>query len=258
MERVMSFASYPSLNNRAVLITGGATGIGAALVEHFAAQGARVGFIDLAEAEGISLADRLATAGHPRPAFRHADLCDIAALRAAIASIAAETGDATVLVNNAAHDERHAIADVTPEYWDGRLAVNLRHQFFAVQAVVPGMRAGGGGSIINMGSLSWRVGQGGMPAYTASKAAVEGMSRGLARDLGPDKIRVNTLVPGWIMTERQRALWLTPEAEARLMQDQALKERLYPADIARMALWLAADDSRMCTGQAWVVDGGWL
>ncbi|WP_158743959.1 SDR family NAD(P)-dependent oxidoreductase [Acidisphaera sp. L21] len=254
----MSFASYPSLNNRAVLITGGATGIGAALVEHFAAQGARVGFIDLAEAEGISLADRLATAGHPRPAFRHADLCDIAALRAAIASIAAETGDPTVLVNNAAHDERHAIADVTPEYWDGRLAVNLRHQFFAVQAVVPGMRAGGGGSIINMGSLSWRVGQGGMPAYTASKAAVEGMSRGLARDLGPDKIRVNTLVPGWIMTERQRALWLTPEAEARLMQDQALKERLYPADIARMALWLAADDSRMCTGQAWVVDGGWL
>ena len=253
----MSFAIYPSLAGRAVLVTGGASGIGAALVEHFAAQGSRVGFIDLAGAEGLALADRLQEAGHVRPAFRQADLRDIAALREAVTALTAAIGDPAVLVNNAAHDERHSIAEVTPAYWDDRLAVNLRHQFFTTQAVLPDMRAAGGGSIINMGSISWRVGQGGMPAYTTSKAAIEGLTRGLARDLGPERIRVNTVIPGWIMTDRQQALWLTPDAEAQLMRDQCLKDKLYPADVARMVLWLAADDSRMCTGQSWVVDGGW-
>lgn len=254
----MTYATYPSLAGRPVLITGGATGIGAALVEHFAAQSARVAFVDLAEAEGHALVERVASAGHRRPAFRKVDLRDIDALRLAIEDLAAESGPFTVLVNNAAHDERHAIADVTPAYWDDRIAVNLRHQFFAAQAVIPGMRAAGGGSIVNTGSISWRVGQGGMPAYTASKAAIEGMSRGMARDLGPDRIRVNILIPGWIMTQRQVDLWLTPEAEARLMEDQCLKEKVYPDDVARLALWLAADDSRMCTAQSWIVDGGWL
>lgn len=254
----MTFATYPSLAGRPVLITGGATGIGAALVEHFATQGARVAFVDLAAEAGTALADRLTAAGHPPPAFRALDLRDIGALRQAVADLAAETGPFTVLVNNAAHDERHAIADVTPEYWDDRIAVNLRHQFFAAQAVIPGMQAAGGGSIINMGSISWRVGQGGMPAYTASKAAIEGMSRGMARDLGPGNIRVNVLIPGWIMTQRQVDLWLTPEAEAQLMRDQCLKQKVYPDDVARLALWLAADDSRMCTSQCWIVDGGWL
>ncbi len=254
----MTFASYPSLAGRPVLITGGATGIGAALVEHFAAQSARVAFVDLAEPEAHALIERVAAAGHPRPSFRPLDLRDIDALRIAIDELAGETGPFTVLVNNAAHDERHAIADVTPAYWDDRIAVNLRHQFFAAQAVIPGMRAAGGGSIVNTGSISWRVGQGGMPAYTASKAAIEGMSRGMARDLGPDRIRVNILIPGWIMTRRQVDLWLTPEAEARLMDDQCLKQKVFPDDVARLALWLAADDSRMCTAQSWIVDGGWL
>ncbi len=251
----MSFATYPSLAGRAVLVTGGASGIGASIVEHFARQGARVSFIDLVD--GTALAQRLAAAGHPRPAHAQADLRDIAALRHAIDAVAAQTGPPSVLVNNAAHDERHALAEVTPEYWDRQVAANLRHQFFAIQAVADGMRAAGGGSIVNLGSTSWHVGQGGMPAYTASKAGIEGMSRGLARDLGPDRIRVNVVAPGWVMTERQKTLWLTPEAEAELVRKQCLKDKLQPDDVARLVLWLAADDSRMCTGQCWVVDGGW-
>ena len=161
-----------------------------------------------------------------------------------------------MLVNNAANDQRHRFEDVTVEYWDERLATNLRHQFFAIQAVAPMMRAAGGGSIINFGSVSWHSLQGGMPAYTTAKAAVEGLTRGMARDLGPDRIRVNTVIPGWIMTERQITLWLTPEAEENLMQVQCLKEKLVPADVTRMVLWLASDDSRMCTAQLWVVDAG--
>jgi NAD(P)-dependent dehydrogenase (short-subunit alcohol dehydrogenase family) len=159
-------------------------------------------------------------------------------------------------VNNAANDQRHKFEDVTVEYWDERQATNLRHQFFAIQAVAPMMRVAGGGSIINFGSVSWHSLQGGMPAYTTAKAAVEGLTRGMARDLGPDRIRVNTVIPGWIMTERQITLWLTPEAEKNLMQVQCLKEKLAPADVTRMVLWLASDDSRMCTAQLWVVDAG--
>jgi len=161
-----------------------------------------------------------------------------------------------VLVNNAANDQRHSWEEVTAEYWDERQATNLRHQFFAIQAVAPMMQAAGGGSIINFGSVSWHSLTGGMPAYTTAKAAVEGLTRGMARDLGPHGIRVNTVIPGWIMTERQITLWLTPEAEADLMKLQCLKQKLAPADVTRMVLWLAADDSRMCTAQLWVVDAG--
>ncbi len=250
------FATYPSLNGRVVFITGGGSGIGAAHVAHFAAQGARVAFVDIAEEASTELVGEIAAAGHPAPYFLSCDLRDIAALRTAVKAAADLLGPITVLVNNAAHDERHNYADVTVEYWDERQAVNLRHQFFAIQAVAPMMRAAGGGSIINFGSVSWRNLQGGMPAYTTAKAAVEGLTRGMARDLGPDRIRVNCVIPGWVMTERQMNLWLTPAAEADLMRAQCLKEKLVPDDLARMVLWLAADDSRMCTGQMWIVDAG--
>jgi NAD(P)-dependent dehydrogenase (short-subunit alcohol dehydrogenase family) len=252
------FAVYPSLRNRLVFITGGATGIGSAEVEHFAAQGARVAFVDIQDEPARALAARLKADGHPEPWFQHCDITDIAALQGVIADAARALGPITVLVNNAAHDERHRWQDMTPAYWDDRLAVNLRHQFFAIQAVAPMMREAGGGSIVNFGSISWHVGQGGMPAYTTAKAAVEGLTRGMARDLGPDGIRVNCVIPGWIMTERQLTRWLTPEAEADLMKAQSLKAKVMPADVARMVLWLAADDSRMCTSQLWVVDGGWM
>jgi NAD(P)-dependent dehydrogenase (short-subunit alcohol dehydrogenase family) len=250
------FASYPSLKDRVVFITGGASGIGAAEVEHFAAQGARVAFVDIDDGSGRALAARLKDAGHPEPFFQHCDVTNIPALQAAIAEVARRLGSITVLVNNAANDQRHKWEDVTQAYWDERMAVNLRHQFFAIQAAAPMMRTAGGGAIINFGSISWHAGQGGMPAYTTSKAAIEGLTRGMARDLGPDGIRVNCLIPGWIMTERQINLWLTPEAEADLMKAQCLKAKVMPADVARLVLWLAADDSRMCTSPLWVVDGG--
>ncbi len=252
----MTEAIYPSLRDRVVLVTGGASGIGAAEVAAFAAQGARVAFVDIADDPAIALAARLAAAGHPEPFFQHCDLTDIAALRAAIAEVGRRLGPITVLVNNAANDQRHRWEDMTPEYWDERLAVNLRHQFFAIQAVAPMMKAAGGGSIVNFGSVSWHASQGGMPAYTTAKAGVEGLTRGMARDLAPDNIRVNCVIPGWIMTERQINLWLTPEGEANLLRNQCLKRKLEPADIARMVLWLAADDSRMVTSGLFPVDGG--
>ena len=249
-------AIYPSLRDRAVLITGGATGIGASLVTHFAAQGARVAFIDIQDEAAHALCDHLAAEGRTRPLFQHCDLRDIAALQAAIADIADKLGPISVLVNDAAHDQRHRWQDVTVDYWEERLEVNLRHQFFAIQAVAPIMQRAGGGSIINFGSISWHLGQGGMPAYTTSKAGIEGLTRSFARDLGEDHIRVNAVLPGWIMTERQRTLWVTPEAEAATLNAQCLKRMLLPEDVARLVLWLAADDSRMCTNQTWTVDGG--
>jgi NAD(P)-dependent dehydrogenase (short-subunit alcohol dehydrogenase family) len=250
------FAVYPSLRDRVVFVTGGASGIGAEHVAQFAAQGSRVAFVDIADDAARALIGRIEAAGHPAPFYRRCDLKDIAGLQAVIAEVGSRLGPITVLVNNAANDQRHKFEDVTVEYWDERLATNLRHQFFAIQAVAPMMRAAGGGSIINFGSVSWHSLQGGMPAYTTAKAAVEGLTRGMARDLGPDRIRVNTVIPGWIMTERQITLWLTPEAEKNLMQVQCLKEKLAPADVTRMVLWLASDDSRMCTAQLWVVDAG--
>jgi NAD(P)-dependent dehydrogenase (short-subunit alcohol dehydrogenase family) len=253
-----SYAIYPSLKGRSVFITGGGSGIGASLVRHFAAQGSKIGFVDIAAEPSRQVVAEVAAKGDPEPLFIPCDLRDIEALRRAIAATATANGPITVLVNNAAHDERHAVDTVTPEYWDDRLAVNLRHQFFAAQAVHPMMKAAGGGSIINFGSVSWMVGQGGMPGYTAAKAAVMGLTRGLARDLGADNIRVNSIAPGWIMTERQVSLWLTPEGEAELMHRQCLKRKLYPDDMARIVLFLAADDSSAMTNQTYVADGGWV
>lgn len=202
-------AHYPSLQDRGVLITGGATGIGETLVEAFAAQGARVAFIDLAEDEGNALAARLGGTSRHAPQFLSADLSQVDSLRGAIAALRQRSGPFTVLLNNAANDKRHAVEDTTSELWDASVGVNLKHQFFTAQAVQADMKAAGGGSIVNFGSISWMLKQGGMPAYTASKAAVQGLTRCLARDFGPHNIRVNTLVPGWVMTEKQLKLWVT-------------------------------------------------
>jgi 3-hydroxyacyl-CoA dehydrogenase len=242
------YARYPSLSGRRVLVTGGASGIGASIVAHFVAQGSHVGFLDL---DATAAAGVLASHPDARVGFRQVDLRDIAALRTAIAALREELGGPfTVLVNNAARDDRHAIDDVTPEYWDDRFATNLRHQFFCAQAVKDGMIEAGGGSIINMSSNSFLLASGGMPAYTAAKSGVIGLTRGLARDLGPHKIRANIVYPGWIMTERQLELWMTPEGEKRRREGQCLPERIYADDVARMVLWLAADDSAMVTMSA--------
>jgi NAD(P)-dependent dehydrogenase (short-subunit alcohol dehydrogenase family) len=252
------FASYPSLKGRVVFITGGASGIGATLVEEFVAQGSHVAFIDIDVANGEALAARLAKEFSDAPLFLPGDLTDIAALRDAIKAAAMRLGPIQVLLNNAANDRRHKVEETTPEIWDASVAVNLRHQFFAAQAVLDGMRKLGGGSIINLGSVSWMVKIGGMPAYTSSKAAIHGLTRGLARDLGPYNIRVNTLVPGWVMTEKQLRLWIDAEAERQIEAGQCLPGRVQPADIARMALFLAADDSSMCSAHDYIVDGGWV
>ncbi len=251
-------AIYPSLEGRSVFITGGGSGIGASIVRHFAAQGAKVAFVDIAEEPSKALIAEIEAEGHTAPVFLACDLRDIEALRAAIRDAAAVNGPITVLINNAAHDERHAIESVTPDYWDERMAVNLRHQFFAAQAVAPMMKAEGGGSIINFGSTSWMIGQGGMPGYTAAKSAVMGLTRSLARDLGADNIRVNSIAPGWIMTERQIKLWLTPEGEQELLQRQCLKRKLQPSDVAKLTLFLASDDSGAMTNQTYICDGGWV
>jgi NAD(P)-dependent dehydrogenase (short-subunit alcohol dehydrogenase family) len=252
-----AMAVYPSLANRTVLVTGGGSGIGAAIVESFARQNARVGFIDIDEAASAQVRATVAGSG----AACHYERCDIrdtAALRRAIDGVRRALGPITILVNNAARDDRHATEEVTPEYWDERFAVNLKHQFFAAQAVLPDMKAAGGGAIINFGSVSWMVGQGGMVAYTAAKSAVLGLTRSLARDFGGSNIRVNAIAPGWVLTERQRKLWLNPEAHARLMEGQCLKRDLAGDDIARVVLFLASDEAGAITGQHYVVDGGRL
>ena len=251
------FANYPSLVDRTVLITGGATGIGASLVTHFVQQGAKVGFLDIDAAAGTGLAHSLADARHA-PFFVRADLTDIAALEAAIDSVRERFGAIAALLNNAANDQRHSIAETTPESWDAGIAVNLKHQFFAARKVAADMRDHGGGSIVNFGSVSWMLKQGGMPVYTTAKSAVQGLTRSLARDLGPFNIRVNTLVPGWVMTEKQVRLWLDDAGRADIARGQCINRSLMPEHIARMALFLAADDSAMCTAQDFVVDGGWV
>ena len=251
-----SFALYPSLRDRGVVVTGGASGIGASIVAHFLEQGAHVGFIDF---DTVAAAEMVAGLGGRAGLcrFAEADLRNIGQLRGAIDQFRRELGPPiTILVNNAARDDRHTIDEVTPEYWDERIATNLRHQFFAAQALKGDMIAAGGGSIVNMSSVSFLLAQGGMPVYLTAKSAVIGLTRALARDLGPHRIRVNAVVPGWIMTERQLKLWLTPEAEAEMKRGQCIPERLYPPDIARMVLWLAADDSRLVTAQNFTVDGG--
>lgn len=244
-------AIYPSLSNKRVLITGGASGIGAALVERFAQQGARVAFLDVNDEAGEQLAARLADTS-----YHHCDLRDIDALTACVAAVMAELGGIDILLNNAANDDRHTVMEVTPEYWDERMATNLRHLFFTAQAVVPAMRGAGGGVIINFGSISWHLGLADLVLYQTAKAAIEGMTRGLARDLGRDNIRVTTIVPGNVQTPRQEK-WYTPEGEAEIVAAQCLSERIQPIDVAALALFLASDDARMCTGHEYFVDAGW-
>jgi NAD(P)-dependent dehydrogenase (short-subunit alcohol dehydrogenase family) len=251
----MSFASYPSLNAAVVFVTGGASGIGEQIVRAFAAQASKVGFIDLDRARGTALADELASAGATIH-FETADLRDVGALKQAFGALEVALGPATVLVNNAARDDRHDWQEVTPEYYDERIATNLRHMFFAIQAVAPGMIAAGKGSIINFGSNSWWEAAGGMPVYTTAKAAVHGMTRAFARDLGPHRIRVNTVVPGWVMTERQKQLWAKPEALERHRRRQCLPDLIEPVYLARMVLFLASDDAAMCTANNYMVEAG--
>lgn len=251
----MSFAVYPSLKNKSVVVTGGASGIGAAIVRAFADQGSNVGFVDFDADRGKALAAELRGSGG-RVVFEMCDLRDVSALQGAFARLADTHGPAAVLVNNAARDDRHTWEQVTPAYYDERIATNLRHMFFAIQAVAPGMIAAGGGSIINLGSDSWWRAGGGFPVYTTSKAAVHGLTRGMARDLGRHRIRVNTLVPGWTMTERQKELWVTPEGLAKQLEAQCLPDPIEPVYVARMALFLAADDSAMCTANNYMVEAG--
>jgi len=250
-------AIYPSLAGRVVLVTGGGSGIGAAIVEGFARQKAKVGFLDIDEKASAGVLAAIAGSG-AKGHFEACDLRDIAALRRAIDNVRRALGPITILVNNAARDDRHATEEVTPEYWDERIAVNLKHQFFASQAVLEDMKAAGQGAIVNFGSVSWMVGQGGMAVYTAAKSAVLGFTRSLARDYGRYNIRVNAIAPGWILTERQRKLWLTPEGHARLMEGQCLKRDLVAEDIARVVLFLASDEAGAITSQHYVVDGGRL
>ena len=250
-------ARYQSLIDRPVLVTGGASGIGEALVRKFAAAGSRVVFLDIDGDAGEALAASL-QARHA-PHFVKVDIRDIDAVRSAVAAGMEAVGGAfRVLVNNAANDQRHDIDDVTPEFWRDRMAVNLDHQFFCTQFVAPGMSDGIGGSIINFGSCSWRLGLGSMPAYVTAKAAIEGMTRGLARDLGPKSIRVNCVVPGFIKTQRQIDLWLTPELKQTILAGQCLPELIEPGDVADLVAFLASDASRMCTSQCFSIDAGWI
>jgi D-xylose 1-dehydrogenase len=252
-----AMAIYPSLADRVVLVTGGGSGIGASIVECFARQKAKVGFLDIDEAASAQVLSRLKGIG-AKAHFEPCDVRDVSALHEAIEATRRALGPITILVNNAARDDRHVTEEVTPEYWDERFAVNLKHQFFAAQAVLPDMKAAGRGAIVNFGSVSWMIGQGGMVAYTACKSAVLGLTRSLARDFGRYNIRVNAIAPGWILTERQRELWLTPEGHARLMDAQCLKRELVGEDIARVVLFLASDEAGAITSQHYVVDGGRL
>ncbi len=251
----MSSASYPSLKDRVVFVTGGGSGIGAAIVEAFARNGSRVVFIDILDDVSNALVERLSDAPH-RPVFMKCDLTDLDALKAVIARVRDEIGPIGVLVNNAANDTRHAVAEVTPEFWDQTMAVNLRHQFFAAQAVHPHMKSLGGGAIVNFSSIAWMFGGGDLTVYASAKAAVVGLTNSLARQFGADNIRVNAIAPGACVTERQLRLWYTEEDADATAQRQAIKRRLLPADIACAALFLASDDAGMITKQTLVVDGG--
>ena len=251
----MSSARYPSLKRAVVLVTGGASGIGAAMVRAFAVQGAHVGFVDIDEASGSALARELTAAGMTA-CFAPCDLRDIEALRSAFAEIKAALGPVGVLVNNAARDDRHGWEEVTPAYYDEGMATNLRHMFFAIQAVAPDMIAAGKGSIINFSSNSWHQAVGGLPVYATAKSAVHGLTRSFARELGKHRIRVNTIVPGWVMTERQKTLWAKPDAIARHLARQCLPDLIEPVYLARMALFLASDDAAMCTANNYMVEAG--
>jgi NAD(P)-dependent dehydrogenase (short-subunit alcohol dehydrogenase family) len=246
------FATYPSLRDQVAFVSGGATGLGAEFVTQLAAQGVRVGFVDVQDDAGHALAEGVGGL------YQHCDVRDIEALREAIAATGERLGPVTVLVNNAANDQRQSVETLSEAEWDEFMQVNLRHHFFATQAVVPMMRAAGRGSVVNLGSISAHIDLMDLPVYITAKAGIEGLTRTLARELGPHGIRVNCVLPGWVMTERQLEHWITPEAEAAIERNQCLPQKLYPADVARLVLWLAADDSRACTAQRWIVDGGWM
>jgi NAD(P)-dependent dehydrogenase (short-subunit alcohol dehydrogenase family) len=252
------FAQYPSLRGKTVFITGGASGIGESLVEHFCAQGSSVKFVDIDVEGAEALVARLGSEKGTTPRFERCDVRDIDGLQAAIRSFEAEHGGVDVLINNAANDDRHTVEAVDVAYWDNRMEINLRHQFFAAQAVRAGMARRSGGSIINLGSIVVQMGDANSVAYVAAKGAIHAMTRSLARSFGPDRIRVNCLMPGWVMTKRQIALWLDETGERRIAEHQCLPDKVLPDDIARMALFLAADDSMSCTSQNFVVDGGWV
>ncbi|WP_426073511.1 SDR family NAD(P)-dependent oxidoreductase [Janthinobacterium sp. DSP2-3-3] len=251
-------AKYGSLQGKRVFITGGGSGIGESLVAEFAAQGALVAFVDIAVEASEALCRRLAEAGLTAPLFRHCDITDIASLQAVMAELADQLGDFDILVNNAANDQRHQAQDVTLEYWNERIAINQRPMFFTCQAVFEGMKRKGGGSIINVSSISWHMKSGGYPVYATTKAAVVGLTRGLARDYGAHNIRVNTVTPGWVMTQRQIELWVNEAAEVEIKKSQCLPSKLMPQDIAAMVLFLASDDGAMCSSQEFIVDAGWV
>ncbi len=250
-------ARYFSLEGKNVFITGGGTGIGAAIVTAFVEQGAHVAFVDVAEGESRALAAQLASGSKAKIWWRTCDVRDVAALQAATNDAARELGDFSVLVNNVARDDRHTLESVTPEYWDERMSVNQRPAFFAIQSLVPGMKRLGGGSIINLGSTGWQTKGSGYPCYAIAKSSVNGLTRGLADSLGADRIRINTVSPGWVMTERQISMWLNAEGEADIQRNQCLPDKLQPSDVARMVLFLASDDGAMCTAQEFKVDAGW-
>ncbi len=251
-------AKFGSLEGKRVFVTGGGSGIGEEIVAAFAAQGAQVAFVDIAEDASRALCSRIAAAGDLEPLFSHCDITDIPALQKVMVAFAAEIGDFDVLVNNAANDQRHETENVTLDYWDERIAINQRPMFFTCQSVLPGMKRKGGGSIINISSISWHIKGAGYPVYATSKAAVVGLTRGLARDLGSHGIRVNTVTPGWVMTQRQIDLWVDDAAEIEIKKNQCLPGKLMPQHIASMVLFLAADDSAMCTSQEFIVDAGWV
>jgi NAD(P)-dependent dehydrogenase (short-subunit alcohol dehydrogenase family) len=255
--RASEFAQYPSLAGRVAFVSGGATGLGAEFVRQLAAQGAHVAFADVDREAGSALVADLAGRGHPEPLFQTVDVRDIPALQRAILEAADRLGPPTILVNNAANDTRRPVDDIDPDAWDDGMAVNVRHHFFAAQAVRPMMRAAGGGSIVNLGSISAHIDLVDLPVYITAKAGIEGLTRTLAREFGPDGIRVNCIIPGWIMTERQLANWVGDAERAKILAAQCMPELLHPADVARLMLWLAADDSRLATAQTWVMDGGW-
>jgi D-xylose 1-dehydrogenase len=252
----MPEAIYPSLRDQHVVVTGGGSGIGAALVESFARQGARTSFLDIAAEPARRLEQSLAHLETP-PRFIHCDLTDLEQVQESFRRIAKDAGPVQVLVNNAANDDRHRLADVTPGYWDERIAVNLRHLFFCAQAVAPAMRRARAGVIINLGSISWHLGLPDLTLYQTAKAGIEGMTRALARELGAEGVRVTCVVPGAVRTPRQTELWHTPEEEARILAAQCLKARVEPKDIAAIVLFLASNDARMCTAQSYFVDAGW-
>jgi NAD(P)-dependent dehydrogenase (short-subunit alcohol dehydrogenase family) len=249
-------AVYPSLRDKRVIVTGGGSGIGEGLVEAFAAQGARVAFVDIDDEASLAVVARLSPDARHQPVYRHCDVTDLDALAATLAEFEQMLGGIDILVNNAGNDDRHTVAEVTPDYWNERLNVNLRHQFFAAKAVVPAMQRAGGGAVLNFGSISWHLGLPDLVLYQTCKAAIEGLTRSLARDLGRDGIRVNTIVPGNVQTPRQEK-WYTPQGEAEIVAGQCLDGRIQPSDVAALVLFLASDDARMCTGHEYWVDAGW-